>query len=153
TRMHTYTSQHLTVSNKTLYLQGEADGVTCYQISHCSPYDFSHCHAATTQPLVTIDGSNTAGSVLTITGNSNIILRDLTITHGSVNDTSGGGGIQFDGTGSLYLDTTTVSFNSAGYGGGININGNGGAATLTLDANSLVTYNTAAQHDGGGIRL
>ena len=112
----------------------------------------THCHAATTQPLVTIDGSNTAGSVLTITGNSNIILRDLTITRGAASASAGGGGIQFDGTGSLYLDTSTVSLNYAGYGGGININGNGGAATLTLGANSLV-LNNEAQYDGGGIRL
>ena len=37
TREHTYTSQHLTVNgtSKPLYLQGEADGVTCYQLAHC----------------------------------------------------------------------------------------------------------------------
>ena len=154
TREHTYTTQHLTLNGTTkpLTLQGEADGVTCDQLAHCPVTDLTHCHAATTQPLVTIDGNNTAGSVLTITGNSTLTLRDLTITRGSADPSVGGGGIQFDGTGSLALDTTTVSFNFAGYGGGININGNGGAATLTLDANSLVLENTA-QYDGGGIRL
>ncbi len=152
TREHTYTSQHLTIngSGKPLYLQGEADGVTCYTLAHCLPVN--GCHADTTQPLVTIDGSNTAGSVLTITGNSNIILRDLTITRGAADASAAGGGILFNGTGSLYLDTTTVSLNDAGYGGGIDINGNGGAATLTLGANSLVILNTA-EHDGGGIRV
>jgi hypothetical protein len=154
TREHTYTTQHLTASNKTkpLYLQGEADSVTCNQLAHCPSTSLTHCHDPTTQPLVTIDGNNTSGSVLTITGNSNIILRDLTITRGSADASLGGGGIQFDGTGSLYLDTTTVSLNYAGYGGGININGNGGPATLTLGANSLV-INNVAEHDGGGIRL
>jgi len=154
TREHTYTTQHLTLAGTTkpLTLQGEADGVTCYQIAHCSVTDLTHCHAPTTQPLVTIDGSNTAGSVLTITGNDTLTLRDLTITRGSADSSAAGGGIQFDGTGSLALDTTTVSLNYAGYGGGININGNGGAATLTLDANSLVLNNVAG-YDGGGIRL
>src|SRR5512135_3641791 len=62
TREHTYTTQHLTLggTTKPLTLQGEADGVTCYQLSHCLPV--GGCHAATSQPLVTIDGSNTAGS-------------------------------------------------------------------------------------------
>jgi len=154
TREHTYTSQHLTLNGTTkpLTLQGEADGVTCDQLAHCPSTDLTHCHAPTTQPLVTIDGSNTAGSVLTITGNSTLTLRDLTITRGSADASAGGGGIQFDGTGSLALDTTTVSLNYAGYGGGINVYGNGGAATLTLDANSLV-INNVAEHDGGGIRL
>jgi len=150
TRMHTYTTQHLTLNGTTkpLTLQGEADGVTCYQLSHCLPV--GGCHAATTQPLVTLDGNNSLGSVLTITGNSTLTLRDLTITRGSASVS--GGGIQFDGTGALALDTTTVSLNYAGYGGGINVNGNGGPATLTLDANSLVLSNVAG-HDGGGIRL
>jgi hypothetical protein len=152
TREHTYTSQHLTVtgSGHPLYLEGEADGVTCYQLAHDVPVN--GCYAGATQPLVTIDGNNTAGSVLTITGNSNIILCDLTITRGSADASLGGGGIQFNGTGSLYLSASTVSLNYAGYGGGINVNGNGGAATLTLGANSLVILNTA-EHDGGGIRL
>jgi len=152
TRMHTYTTQHLTLTGTTkpLTLQGEADGVTCYQLAHCLPR--GGCHADTTQPLVTIDGNNTAGSVLTITGNSTLTLRDLTITRGAAAASAAGGGILFNGTGALALDTTTVSLNDAGYGGGIDVNGNGGAATLTLDANSLVIYNTA-EHDGGGIRL
>jgi hypothetical protein len=150
--MHTYTTQHLTLSGTTkpLTLQGEADGVTCYQLSHCLPR--GGCHADTTQPLVTIDGNNTAGSVLTITGNSTLTLRDLTITRGAADASAAGGGILFNGTGALALDTTTVSLNYAGYGGGIDINGNGGAATLTLGANSLVLNNVAG-HDGGGIRL
>ncbi len=154
TREHTYTSQHLTLNGtiKPLALQGEADGVTCYELAHCPTTTLNHCHDATTQPLVTIDGSNTSGSVLTITGSNTLTLRDLTITRGSADASVGGGGIQFDGTGSLALDTTTVSLNYAGYGGGINVNGNGGPATLTLDANSLVINNTA-EHDGGGIRL
>jgi len=152
TRMHTYTTQHLTLTGTTkpLTLQGEADGVTCYQLAHCLPR--GGCHADTTQPLVTIDGNNTAGSVLTITGNSTLTLRDLTITRGAADASAAGGGILFNGTGALALDTTTVSLNDAGYGGGIDVNGNGGAATLTLGANSLVILNTA-EHDGGGIRL
>jgi len=154
TREHTYTTQHLTLNGTTrpLTLQGEADGVTCYQIAHCPSTDLTHCHAPTTQPLVTIDGSNSAGSVLTINGNNTLVLRDLTIMRGSADPSASGGGIEFNGTGSLYLDTTTVSLNYAGYGGGINVNGNGGAATLTLGPNSLVIDNTA-EHDGGGIRV
>jgi hypothetical protein len=152
TREHTYTSQHLTAtgSGHPLYLEGEADGVTCYELAHSVPVN--GCYAGGTQPLVTIDGNNTAGSVLTITGNSNIILCDLTITRGSADASSGGGGINFNGNGSLYLSASTVSLNYAGYGGGISINGNGGAATLTLGANSLVLDNVA-QTNGGGIYM
>src|SRR6185369_14426782 len=118
TRMHTYTTQHLTLTGTTkpLTLQGEADGVTCYQLSHCLPR--GGCHADTTQPLVTIDGNSSAGSVLTINGNSTLTLRDLTITRGAADASAAGGGILFNGTGALALDTTTVSLNYAGYGGG-----------------------------------
>lgn len=150
TRQHLYTSQHLSVSDKNLTLQGEADGVTCYQLANCIPQ--GGCHPDTSQPLVTIDGSNTAGSVLTITGNSNITLRDLTIEHGVAGSSGSGGGIDFSGSGSLTLDTTSVILNTAGYGGGVNVNGSSGPATLTLKPNTLILNNTA-QVSGGGIRV
>ena len=63
-----------------------------------------------------------------------------------------GGGIHFDGTGSLRLDTTTLKNNKADYGGGINFTGSGGPAVLTLDIYSQVINNSAAG-SGGGIRI
>ncbi|HET6546525.1 MAG TPA: hypothetical protein VFG55_07260 [Rhodanobacteraceae bacterium] len=154
TREHLWTSQHLTVNNKNLILQGEADGITCYQMANCIPA--GGCHADTTTPLVTLDGNDSqgqsSGRVLDITGNSNITLRDLTIEHGVLDAFGHGGGVNFSGSGSLTLDTTTVISNIAGYGGGINVSASGGHATLTLAPYALIASNTAV-HDGGGIHL
>jgi hypothetical protein len=154
TREHLWTSQHLSVSNRNLILQGKADGVTCFQLANCIPA--GGCHPDTTQPLVTLDGNNSqgqsSGRVLQITGTSNITLRDLTIEHGVVDSLGHGGGIDFSGSGSLTLDTTSVISNIAGYGGGIHVGASGGAATLRLKANTVIGLN-AAFHDGGGIHL
>lgn len=154
TREHLWTSQHLSVNNKNLILQGEADGVSCYQMANCIPA--GGCHAATTTPLVTLDGNNSQGQssdrVLDITGASNITLRDLTIEHGVLDSFGHGGGISFSGSGSLTLDTTSVISNTAGYGGGIFVNGTGDGASLALKAHTLIALNTAS-HNGGGIDI
>ena len=153
TREHTYTNQHLAIDNKpNLTLQGWGDGVTCAQIR--GPLDFPpYAPPADIVPLVSLDGGGSGGGrVLTITGSSNVTLRNLTVLRGVTDASASGGGIDFNGSGSLTLTRSTVSFNNAGYGAGINMNGSGGAATLTLASDTLVILNTAST-SGGGIRL
>ncbi|MGH8091403.1 MAG: hypothetical protein ACREO6_08130, partial [Rudaea sp.] len=87
---------------------------------------------------------------------SNVGLHNLTVLRGenlgSDDNNSVGGGIHFDGQGSLYLTRSTISSNEAGFGGGIDVNGSSGPVALTLDANTLVISNTA-DTSGGGIRV
>ena len=150
TREHLYQNRHLGIPGKKVVLAGWGDGETCQSLRNfCSPV--IGCIQTSTEPLVTIDASNTAGSVLYVTGNSNVTLRNLTITGGDAGSGSGGG-INFDGSGSLNLQATTVNFNKAGYGAGINMHGAGGAAALNLLHDSLVIFNTAGT-SGGGIRV
>src|SRR6185369_8610628 len=62
TREHTYTQQSLTIANKYVYLQGWGDGVTCAALAACGN---SCVHPDSTVPLVTLDGLNASGRVLT----------------------------------------------------------------------------------------
>jgi hypothetical protein len=106
---------------------------------------------------VSLDGSSDGGgSVLYVTGTTHLTLRNLTILRGanlgSDDNNSVGGGIHFDGQGSLNLTRSTISYNEAGFGGGIDVNGSSGPVALTLDANTLVITNTA-DTSGGGIRV
>lgn len=154
TRMHIWNNQHLTTGGKNVTLQGWGDGVTCFTLSQtCGP---EVCPIPTsTQPLVIINGNDTPGRVLTISGaNSFVTLRHLFIMRGSV-PSGDGAGIGFAGTGALNLDTTTVSLNNAEYGGGINFKGTGSSPTqavLRLRKETLILNNTAAV-SGGGIRM
>ena len=157
TREHTYTHQHLGIASKPdLTLQGWGDGVTCSMIR--GPLDFPpYAPPDSTAPLVSLDGSSDGGgSVLHVTGTTHLTLRNLTILRGanlgSDDNNSVGGGIHFDGQGSLYLTRSTISTNEAGFGGGIDVNGSSGPVALTLDANTLVISNTA-DTSGGGIRV
>ena len=150
TREHTYTDQHLTISNRNITLAGWGDGVTCGAVG--SQCDFiGQCPLPTpaTNPLVFLVGHD-GDSVLHIDGASNVSLLNLGITGGTVSDK--GGGIYYDGTGSLSLTSTTVNLNHAGYGAGINMNGDGGPASLYLNAYSQILVNTA-DVSGGGIRM
>ena len=81
TREHLYTHQHLGIADKpNLTLQGWGDGVTCSMIR--GPLDFPpYAPPDSTAPLLTIAGSNDGGgSVLYVTGNTHLALRNLTIS-------------------------------------------------------------------------
>lgn len=156
TREHTYTQQHLSIAGKAnLTLQGWGDGVTCSMIRNTIDFP-PYAPPDSSAPLVTITGSGDAGSVLHVTGTTNLKIRNLTISGGynvgTDDNNSVGGGIRFDGQGSLGLTRSTVSFNEAGFGAGIDVNGSSGPATLTLDSDTLVLSN-AAGTSGGGIRV
>lgn len=161
TREHLYTGGfcdpgnpggcHLTVNAKNVTLQGRADGETCYVLTQCIPGP--SCPApSSTAALVTLDGANSGGRVLSITGGSNVNIRNLTITHGAVASSANGGGVNFTGTGNLNITRSTIATNYAGYGGGIGITASGGALNLRLQADTLIQNNTA-EYSGGGIRI
>ncbi|NEO88178.1 MAG: DUF4347 domain-containing protein, partial [Spirulina sp. SIO3F2] len=105
---------------------------------------------------------------------TNATIQNLTLTRGRATGTANhGGAIRHNGTGTLTVNNSTLSSNTATFGGGIYTNsgsiilsnatlsGNlansvgGGIATIsgtvTLTNNSSVSNNTANQH-GGGIR-
>jgi len=145
-----YVDQHLSIADKTLRLIGYADGVACNQISATLACGiFTECP---TVPLRTLDGSD-GGRVLSITGASNVTIQNLTITGGATG--GDGGGIRFNGTGTLTIDTSTISNNMANSGAGIAFIDSGGGASLRLLRNSLVLFNTATNSGaaGGGIFL
>lgn len=154
TREHLYTNQHLSIPGKAdLTLQGWGDGIGCSDIRSSNSL---YTPPASTDPLVTLDGSGSYGSVLYVTGNTNLKIRNLTLTrgnnYGSGDNNAVGGGIHFDGQGSLYLTRSVVSFNNAAYGAGIDVSGSSGPATLTLDSDTYVLSNTASV-SGGGLRV
>jgi len=147
---HTYTAQHLDIGSKDITLQGSAD--------NCGPPGLcdGSCPGPPTTPLITISGSGHSGdSVLYIHGNSHVTLRYLTIRDGdnfNGGNATYGGGIHFDGTGALTLDTTWVLSNQAMYGGGIDFTGAGGFAGLALRGHTQIANNSAGA-SGGGIRI
>jgi len=140
-----YTGQHLVISGQSLSLIGSA--------SACGVANANGGGGVVpTAPLRTLTGSSTLGaSVISIIGNSTVILQYLDITGGNLSGAGKGGGIFFYGTGSLTLDTTTVDGNQAGSGGGISMN-SPGSATLSLLNNTQVLRNKATT-SGGGILL
>jgi hypothetical protein len=99
----------------------------------------------------TISGENGTTPVLKITGNSTVSLSKITIENGNSGGNDGGG-ISFNGTGSLTLSDTTVIGNKANYGAGINFKGTGSSSTLRLNENTFITDNIAAV-SGGGLRM
>jgi hypothetical protein len=144
-----WTGQHLDINNRNITIVGRSGG--------CGPQacDGGGCIVPDI-PEVIVDGVGHSGdSVMYIHGSSNVTLKSLDIRNGTnINGAANtyGGGIHFDGNGSLVLDTVWVRNNSARYGGGINFNGNGGFAGMTVLANTRVLNNTAA-NSGGGVRV
>jgi hypothetical protein len=153
TREHLYTHQHLGIADKpNLTLQGWGDGVTCADIRGTLSFP-PYAPPDSIAPLLTINGSSDGGgSVLYVTGTTNLTVRNLTLSGALTCAECSGGGISFDGQGALVLTRSTISFNEAGYGAGINVNGSSGPATLTLGSDTLVLSNVA-DTSGGGIRV
>lgn len=151
TREHTYTNQHLTIENKNVTLIARGDGAMCGPASVviCNPV----CAPPPTGPLGVIAGGG--DSVFAIMGTSKVTLRYFDIT--GATHAGDGGGIDFEGSGSLTLDASWVGHNNADNGGGIFFFGTGTGppfAVLTLLAHSKIVANTASgiiAGSGGGI--
>jgi hypothetical protein len=90
--------------------------------------------------VTTVSGSN-AFRVFDIGGSGNVTLDGLTITGGNLNGYEYGGGVRYTGTGTLNVNNSTLTGNSASAaGGGIaNFTGTG---TVNIN-NSTITGNTA----------
>lgn len=133
----TYLQQAVKIESRTLVIEG----------------GYTTCDAATPAGTSTLDGAGgTSDSVITISGsNNNITLRRLSVRNGDETPGSHGGGIDFNGTGTLTLEDTLVTGNYAGYGGGISFEAPAGS-TLVIGDNTMVMGNTA-QYSGGGIRV
>lgn len=132
----TYTAQAIKIESRALTLSG----------------GYASCGATAANGLSRLDGTGgNLDSVITITGSSDIVLAGLVIENGDETPSSHGGGIDFDGVGTLLVKDTTISGNYAGYGGGINFNAPAGS-TLYIDANTQIIHNTA-QYSGGGVRI
>lgn len=111
---------------------------------------FATCAATTASGTTLISGfGGAADSVIEVTGNATIALRGLRISDGDETAAGIGGGIDFEGAGSLNLQNVIVSNNRAGYGGGIAF---AAAGTLTLGSDVVVQNNVAA-NSGGGVRV
>lgn len=137
----TFSAQHLSIANKDLTLIGTSGA--CGQAIPPS-----------TAASPALDGVGNGGqNVIDITGASNVTVQNLDITGGHASADDSGGGIHFQGSGSLTLKYDTIADNYAGYGGGIDIDGDGAEdATLTINEGTLILANTA-QISGGGVRV
>jgi len=150
THEHTYTGQSLSIQDRNVTLIGRIGGDKCGPaiIVICDP--IIGCAPPPTGPLVIVGGTNNA-SVITINGTSHVTLRYLDITNVGNNANGNGGGIDFDGSGTLTIDTSWVGNSHATNGGGIYFNGTGAAtSTLNVLAHSDI-FNNTADGDGGGI--
>jgi len=100
-----------------------------------------------------VDGAGGATEpVMRITGNTGavIVLRHLTIRNGDEDGDGKGGGIYFQGNGSLEIRDSGIINNLAGHGGGIYAEGTGADAELVIGSNVTISGNTA-RHNGGGV--
>lgn len=100
--------------------------------------------------VTTIDATNRSGSVLTIHGKIAVSLDTLSIT--GANTGGSGGGIDFDGAGTLDVTNVDVRNNHAGRGGGLYANGSGSGLTVHLHHDTDI-FNNSADHSAGGIRV
>jgi hypothetical protein len=132
-----YTAQALSIDGKNITLTG----------------GFADCTQTVASGTTTLSGQGGShDSVLTVVGNSNVLLQRLTITRGDEVFDGYGGGIDYRGVGKLTLRDVVVSQNYAGYGGGINFSPTSGNGELWIEANTVIQNNTA-QFSGGGVRV
>ncbi|MGB0562131.1 MAG: CHAT domain-containing protein [Spirulinaceae cyanobacterium] len=95
------------------------------------------------QNQLAIDG-NGSDRVFTVFAD-NITIQDLTIQNGSVGFPNAGGGIHFNGSGSLRLENSTISGNTATDGGGIFA---GTSAQSVIVRNSIISGNSSTASGG-----
>jgi hypothetical protein len=97
-----------------------------------------------------ISGAGNGGNpVIAIAGTSNVLLSNLKIGDGQ-HGAAKGGGISFDGSGTLTVASSSIVGNKAGYGAGVYMHESGGSLTVLINANSTIERNDAL-FDGGGI--
>jgi hypothetical protein len=111
---------------------------------------YATCVSPTPGGVTLISGlGGAADSVVEISGGADVVLTGLRISDGDETDSGIGGGIDFEGSGTLTLQNVIVSNNRAGYGGGIAFEALG---KLTLGSD-VVVQNNVATRSGGGVRV
>ena len=84
----TYSNQHITIDTKNVTLIGETGTYGCGSPPpYCNPDALNpdpNC-LNVTGPVITLDGNNTNGSVITIIGDSNVSLKYLEVKRGNKN--------------------------------------------------------------------
>jgi hypothetical protein len=142
-----WTNQTIEIhGNKKIGLIGWGSGETCTHLKFCTMVG---CTFNAYPPLPITPASGHSG--LYVTGDNNTItLTNLEFHGASLGADHGGGGIAFDGSGSLALDTVTIDNNTAGWGGGLWFNG---AGSLTFTQNVIVNLNHATSGQGGGVNV
>jgi hypothetical protein len=145
-----YNNLHLSIHGRSVTLIGSTSQCGAPPVA-C---DFAHgCGDATPPPRLSFSGHGGSGSVVSIDGNSTVVLQNLDISNGAQDSDDGyGGGIAFDGAGTLTLQNVLVHSNTAAYGAGISMIGSDGPSTLTINPNVMILANTARRL-GGGIFL
>jgi len=103
----------------------------------------------------TFEGAGGADtSLLTISGNSTVVLGDVVFENAhALSGIGAGGGINFVGSGSLTLINVAVILNTAIGGGGINADAEGGTLDVFINEGTQILNNTAQSASGGGVQL
>jgi hypothetical protein len=129
-----YLQQQLSISGQVVTLDG----------------GYASCASAAPTQVTGLDGAGgSANSVISISGNGNDVrLLRLRITGGDESSDAYGGGVGGAFGGTLRIEESEISNNSAGFGGGIYVS----SGTLVLGPNVRIIGNSAG-HDGGGIML
>ncbi|MEO5626722.1 MAG: hypothetical protein ABIQ70_12000 [Dokdonella sp.] len=108
------------------------------------------CSGPQAGSVTTINALHRNGSALTIRGSIAVSLDTLTLT--GANTGGNGGGIYFDGAGSLDVTNTVINFNHASRGGGLYANGTSPGLAIRMHSQTIVQGNYAL-HSGGGISV
>ncbi len=149
THEHTYTNQALSISDKNVTLIGRVGGDACgpASIGICDPV--LGCPPPPTGPLLSMSGTSGA-AVFTIGGTSRVTLQYLDINNGN-HGGGHGGGIDFEGSGSLTIETSWIRANQANLGAGIYFAGASGPTPneLKLLSNTQILANIAGASGGG----
>jgi len=109
------------------------------------------CAAGSPGGDTTISGMGLTSRVVTVTGNSDLKLSNLTIRDGANGPDGTAGGIGFFGYGKLTLESVFLSNNTAGYGAGLGVSPTAHTEVM-LSSGTFIGGNTAI-HDGGGIHI
>ena len=98
----------------------------------------------------TITGATESGVTIKDAGDTNVLLKDLTIEK---NEGKQGGGVHIENSQNVTIDHCTIQDNKSTYGGGVYLQGNqDSAGSLTLK-NGTIIQNNSAEKSGGGVHL
>lgn len=98
----------------------------------------------------TITGATDSGVTIKDAGDTNVLLKDLTIEK---NEGKQGGGVHIENSQNVTIDHCTITDNKSTYGGGVYLQGNqDSAGSLTLK-NGTIIQNNSAEKSGGGVHL